>query len=282
MNAFRMEGVKKSFQNFTLGEISLALPQGCVMGLIGENGAGKTTAIRLLVHSLRPDKGRIEIFGQEIGEDFQKIQENIGVVLDDFGCPECLTPMQIGNIMGNIYRNWEPDTYRDYLKKLDLPLHREFKELSRGMRMKLSIACALSHRAKLLLLDEPTGGLDPVARDQVTDIFNEFTRDETHSILISSHIVSDLEKLCDYVVFLHMGKILLQEEKDRLLDTYGLLSCSPEDLRVLPPQAICQRRDTPYGTAALVRKDCLPSSVRANPVGLEELFVWMVKGGTVS
>ena len=145
------------------------------------------------------------------------------------------------------------------------------------MKMKLSIACALSHQAKLLILDEPTGGLDPVARDQVVELFSEFTRDETHSILISSHIVSDLEKLCDYVVFLHKGQILLQNEKDRLLEEYGVVSCIQENLQALPSRAIVGEKTTPYGACALVRRDMLPVGWEAGPVSLEELFVWMVR-----
>lgn len=194
MNALEIRDLCKSYPGFSLQNLNLTLPQGCIMGLIGENGAGKSTTIKLILEMVRRDSGSIRIFGKDNTENISLIKEDIGVVLDEVGFPECLTVKQIGNIMKNTYRNWDSVAYKKYVRELALPENKEFKEFSRGMKMKLGIAVALSHHPKLLILDEATSGLDPVVRDEVLDIFSEFTRDESHSILMSSHIVSDLEK----------------------------------------------------------------------------------------
>ena len=201
MNALELKNVSKSFSGFCLDNINLTLPSGCIMGLIGENGAGKSTTIKLILDMLHKDSGTITILGKDNVEDIALTKEDVGVVMDEVGMPECLTAKQIGNVMKHTFRNWNEDEYVRLLQKLSLPDNKPFKDFSRGMKMKLGIAVALSHGAKLLLLDEPTSGLDPVVRDEVVDMFYDFTRDENHSILISSHIVSDLEKLCDYVAF---------------------------------------------------------------------------------
>ena len=241
MNALELKKVSKSFSGFNLDNISLTLPSGCIMGLIGENGAGKSTTIKLILDMLHKDSGTITILGKDNVEDIALTKEDVGVVMDDIGMPECLTAKQIGNVMKHTFRNWNEAEYTQLLQKLSLPDNKLFKDFSRGMKMKLGIAVAMSHGAKLLLLDEPTGGLDPVVRDEVVDMFYDFTRDENHSILISSHIVSDLEKLCDYVAFLHKGKLLLCEEKDELLSEYGIIHCTVEQLSELNNEVIRYR-----------------------------------------
>ena len=181
MNALELKNVSKSFSGFCLDNISLTLPSGCIMGLIGENGAGKSTTIKLILDILHKDSGTITILGKDNGKDISLIKEDIGVVMDEVGMPECLTAKQIGKVMKHTYRNWNEDEYARLLPKLSLPDNKQFKDFSRGMKMKLGIAVALSHGAKLLLLDEPTSGLDPVVRDEVVDMFYDFTRDENHS-----------------------------------------------------------------------------------------------------
>jgi len=277
MNALEIKNVSKSFSGFCLDNISLALPSGCIMGLIGENGAGKSTTIKLILDMLHKDSGTITILGKDNGKDISLTKEDVGVVMDEVGMPECLTAKQIGKVMKHTFRNWNKAEYDRLLQKLSLPDNKPFKDFSRGMKMKLGIAVAMSHGAKLLLLDEPTSGLDPVVRDEVVDMFCDFTRDETHSILISSHIVSDLEKLCDYVAFLHNGKLLLCEEKDVLLSEYGIIHCTVEQLSKLDREVIKYRKETPYGAEAIVPRGDAPEGFKLSPISIEELFVFMVK-----
>ena len=277
MNALEIKNLTKSYPGFTLDNLNLTLPSGCIMGLIGENGAGKSTTIKLILNMIHKDSGTITILGKDNTDNIRLTKEDIGVVMDEVGIPECLTVKQVGNVMKHTFRNWNDTEYTRLLKKLSLPDNKPFKEFSRGMKMKLGIAVAMSHNSKLLILDEATSGLDPVVRDEVVEMFGDFTRDENHSILISSHRVSDLEKLCDYVAFLHKGKLLLCEEKDQLLAEYGLIHCTAEELRKFPPNAVKHKKENPYGVEAMVLRDSVPSGINVSPISIEELFVFMVK-----
>lgn len=279
MNALEIKGLTKTYRDFRLDSLNLVLPSGCIMGLIGENGAGKSTTIKLILNTIRRDAGTITILGQDNRKNTQLMKEDVGIVLDEVGFPECLTGKQVGKIMKNTYRNWDGKAYEGYLKKFSVPMDKEFKDFSRGMKMKLGIAVAMSHAPKLLILDEATSGLDPVVRDGVVEMLNEFTRDEGHSILISSHIVSDLEKLCDYIAFLHKGKLLLCEEKDVLLEEFGIVHCTAETLRELDASAVKGKKETAYGVEAIVKRDAVPVGMDISPIGIEELFVFMVKEG---
>ena len=223
MNAIELSHVTKHFPGFTLQDLSLTVPSGTICGLVGENGAGKSTTIRLLMGALRPDSGTCTVLGADsAAPEFLSLKEDIGVVLDEAYFPESLNALQVGGVMAKTYRRWDGKQYQNYLTRFGLPEKKPFKDFSRGMKMKLAIAVALSHSPRLLVLDEATAGLDPIVRDEVLEIFNEFTREEDHSILISSHILSDLEKLCDYIAFLHQGRLLFCDEKDRLLEEYGI------------------------------------------------------------
>lgn len=280
MNALEIRNLTKSFAGFKLDRLNLTLPSGCIMGLIGENGAGKSTTIKLILNMLHKDSGTVTILGRDNGdsEQMRLTKEDVGVVMDEAGLPACLTVSQVGRVMKNTFRNWDDAEYARLLQKLSLPDKKQFKDFSRGMKMKLGIAVALSHGAKLLLLDEATSGLDPVVRDEVVDMLGDFTRDENHSVLISSHIVSDLEKLCDYVAFLHKGKLLLCEEKDVLLAQYGIVHCASEQLRNLAQEAVKYKKETPYGAEAMILRDAVPAGMKVSPISIEELFVFMVKG----
>ena len=277
MNALEIKNLTKKFDGFTLDNLTLTLPCGCIMGLIGENGAGKSTTIKLILDMLHKDGGSITVLGKDNGDNICLTKEDVGVVTDEIGIPECLTARQVGKIMRNTFRSWSDDEYTKLLKKLSVPESKPFKDLSRGMKMKLGIAIVMSHGARLLLLDEPTSGLDPVVRDEVVDMLIEFTRDEKHSILISSHIVSDLEKLCDYVAFLHGGRLLLCEEKDMLLAEYGIIHCTAEQLGALSRDAVKYKKESPWGVEAIVRRKEVPMDIKISPVSIEELFVFMVK-----
>ena len=277
MNALEINNLTKRYDGFILDNLNLTLPSGCIMGLIGENGAGKSTTIKLILDMIQKDNGTIQIMGKDNIKNAKLLKQDIGVVLDDIGLPECLNARQIGNIMQHTFKNWDAKLYDQYRKKLSIPANKQFKDFSRGMKMNLGLAVALSHQPKLLLLDEATSGLDPVVRDEVLDIFNEFTRDENHAILISSHIVSDLEKICDYIAFLHQGKLLLCEEKDRLLESYGMIQCSAEQLSELDPSAVKGKKISSYGVQALVLREKIPTGINVSPTTIEELFVFMVK-----
>lgn len=277
MNALEIKGLTKKFPGFTLDNLNLTLPAGCILGLIGENGAGKSTIIKLILDIIHKDSGTITILGRDSEDHLEVAKEDIGVVMDELGIPTCLTPKEVGKVMAGIFRNWDDEAYKGYLRDLDVPEDKKFKDFSRGMKMKLGFAIALSHHAKLLLLDEATSGLDPVVRDQVVGILEDFTRNENHAALISSHIVSDLEKLCDYIAFLHKGKLMLMEEKDVLLEQYGIVRCEKAQLDELEETAVLHRKDGPYGSEALVRRDTVPGDLPVSPVSIEELFVYMVK-----
>ena len=277
MNALELNQVSKRYSGFRLENLTLALPGGCILGLIGENGAGKSTTIRLMLGLAQPDSGSIKLLGRDIGDDLRLTKEDIGVVLDNVGIPSCLNARQVGKVMAGTYARWNQAQYEGYLRQLAIPENKAFKDFSRGMQMKLGIAIALSHDAKLLILDEATSGLDPVVRDEVVEMFRQFTQDENHSVLISSHIVSDLEKLCGYIAFLHKGKLLLMEEKDRLLEEYALALCSQEELDQLPEEAVKSCKRSPYGVEALVLRQFVPEGIHLRPVTIEELFIFMVK-----
>ena len=272
MNAFETHNLCKQYSGFTLNDLNLKLPSGTILGLIGENGAGKSTTIKLLLGMTQPDSGTFSLLGQA-----QPDMEDIGVVLDEPGFPLCLNPKQIGKVMAGIYRRWDSTAYTNYLTRFSLPENKKYSGLSRGMKMKLAIAVALSHHPKLLILDEATNGLDPMVREEILDLFNDFTREEDHSILISSHIVSDLEKICDYIAFLHKGQLMLYEEKDALYQRYGRIICSREDFETLAPGAIKGKKESPYGVEVIVYRELVPAHWKLVPVNIEDLFVFMAK-----
>lgn len=281
MNALELHGVQKTYPGFTLGPIDLTLPGGTVCGLIGENGAGKSTTLKLILGILPPESGTIRVLGKDDLEASPCTKEDIGVVLSGDGIPTCLTAEQAGKVMAGIYRNWDAGVYAGFCKRFELPAKKKYNEYSTGMKMKLCLAVALSHHPKLLLLDEATSGLDPVVRDELIDLLLDFVRDEDHAILISSHIVSDLEKLCDTIAFLHKGRLLLCEDKDTLREEYALWHGTAAQLEELAPDVVVSQRVTPYGAEALVKRDGVPTGSALTPVSIEELFVLMVKGENV-
>ena len=277
MNALELQGLTKHYKDFTLGPLDLTLPGGTICGLIGENGAGKSTTIRLILDMVQRDGGIVTILGRDSRTASVRTKEEIGVVLGSEGIPLCLNAVQVGKVMAGIYQNWDAAAYAELCQKFGLPDKKQYKDYSTGMKMKLCIAVALAHHPKLLLLDEATNGLDPVVRDEVVDILLDFARDEERSILISSHIVSDLEKLCDTIAFLHKGRLLLCEEKDALREEYALWHGTAAQLAALDV-TVYGKRVTPYGVEALVRRDAMPAGAELTPVSIEELFVLMVKG----
>ena len=225
MNAIlQVENLTKQYADFKLDHVSFSVPKGTIMGLIGENGAGKSTTINAILDLIHKDDGTVTFWGQELSSTKQ-IKEDVGVVFDGINFYETLTPAKVGKIAGAAYKQWDGHLFQDYLKRFQLPADKEIKSLSKGMKMKLCIAVALSHNPKLLILDEATSGLDPVMRDDILDVFLEFVQDENHSILMSSHITTDLEKVADYITFIHQGKVLFCKTKDELRYNYGIIRC---------------------------------------------------------
>lgn len=278
MNALELKGLTKRYKDFALDGLDLTVPSGCILGLIGENGAGKSTTIRLILDMIPRDAGTVTILGRDNRDDLPLTMEEVGVVLDEVGIPQCLDTRQVGKVMAHTYRNWDQAIYEGYLKRFDLPDKKSFKDFSKGMKMKLGLCVALSHHPRLLILDEATSGLDPVVRDELLDIFCDFTRDEDHTILISSHIVSDLEKICDYVAFLHHGKLILCQEKDRLYEMYGILRCDRTMLAGIDPAGVIGVKEGAYGCEAIVAREVVPIGVTLSPIDIEQLFIFMVKG----
>ena len=279
MNAIEIKGLEKRYDGFRLGSFDLTLPSGCIMGLVGENGAGKSTTIKLIMNAIGWDAGEISVLGVDNrSAEFRDVKEDIGVVLDEAYFPEVMSARNVGKVMALTYKNWDAAAFEGYLKKFSLAPDKIFKDYSRGMRMKLAIAAALSHGAKLLILDEATSGLDPMARDELLDIFNDFTRDENCSILLSSHIVSDLEKICDYIAFLHRGRLVLCEEKDRLLEEYALVRLPEERLSELSEESIISRRASGYATEALVLRGGIPAAIPTEHTSLEDIILFLAKG----
>lgn len=279
MNAIEVNGVSRAYPGFLLDHISFSLPTGTILGLVGENGAGKSTLMKLILGMIRADSGSVSVLGYNDLRANPEIREDLGVVMDESCFPAVMKAAEIGTMMSMIYRNWDERDFEHLLAVLGIPKDKMFGKLSRGNKMKLGIACALSHHPKLLILDEATSGLDPVVRDELLDILLDFTRDESHSILMSSHIVSDLEKACDYIVFLHEGRILLSGEKDLLLEQYGKVCCSRERFAQISSAAVIGKRETDYGVECIAGREALSGAMKVQPVGLEELFVMMVKGG---
>ena len=280
MNAIECRDLTKAYRGFTLDHLTFSLPAGCILGLVGENGAGKSTTLKLLMNAISRDEGQVSLLGVDNqSPEFLQTKQDIGVVLDEACLPEVITPRETGKLMALTYTRWDQGLYEQYLARFALPKDKKFKELSRGMKMKLAIAVALSHSPRLLVLDEATAGLDPIVRDEILELFNEFTRDETHSVLISSHILSDLEKLCDYIAFLHQGRLLFCEEKDALLEQYGIFNDTAEQAEALMPEAIVSMETTPYGgVRALVRRELAPVGFQLEKPTIEDIILFLAKG----
>lgn len=238
---------------FSLEKVTFSVPYGAIMGLVGENGAGKTTTIGCILNTLFRDGGEVRLFGKEMTDSDTELREDLGVVFDAPSFSEQLDAMQLARVLQGVYARWEQALFLSYLEKLQIPRDRKIKTLSRGMAMKLSIAAALSHRPKLLILDEATSGLDPIVRDEILDVFLDFVQDERHSVLFSSHITSDLEKIADYITFIHGGKVMLSAKKDDFIYDYAVARCKAAQLEQLERGDILALRRRDYQTDVLMK-----------------------------
>ena len=292
-----MENINKSISNileikdlcktypksgFTLNNVNMALPKGAIMGFVGENGAGKTTTINCLLQTLVPDSGSIQIFGQDFHDDSIWARDEIGVVYDSNCFGASLNAKSIAHVMGSVYSKWDKPLFQAYLRRFQLKEKQIIKEYSRGMTMKLSLAVALAHHPRLLIMDEATGGLDPIVRDEVLDILLDFVQDEEHSVLLSSHITSDLDKIADYICFIHEGNILLCESKENLLVNYGLLRLKTAQFAQIEKEDIIAVRKHDLSIDVLVTNQKKAQKkypdVVIDQVSTEEVMLLLVKG----
>ena len=281
-NALVVNGLTKQYKDFTLDGVSFAVPCGTIVGLVGENGAGKSTTMNAILGLIQKDAGTIEIFGKQDAQIDNVVRNRIGVVFDGNNFPDVLTARQLSNIFKKLYAEWDEGEYSALLQKISLPLDKKIKEFSKGMKMKLSIAVALSHHSQLLILDEATSGLDPVVRDDILDMFLEFVQDEGHSILVSSHITSDLEKVADYIVFIHQGKVVFVKPKDELRYQYGVLRCGKAQFEEIDRADMVAWRRQDYEWEVLVAdreaaRRKYPKAV-VDPATIDEIMLLYVKG----
>ena len=252
-NCIEIKGLSKSYGDFALKNINLTLPGGSILGLIGENGAGKTTTIKCILNLIRRDAGEITLLGYDNISEERLAKQDIGLVLDECFFHDTLRPLDVGRVLAPAYKNWDSDLFRSYLDKFGLPEKKLIKEFSRGMKMKLSLSAALAHHPKLIILDEATAGLDPVIRDEILDEFLGFIQDEDHAILMSSHITSDLEKVADYIAYIHRGEVVLSGARDAILDSYGRVGCTAAQLEAIAPDDVLRVRKGSFGCEALVK-----------------------------
>ena len=278
MNAIEVNHMYKKIGDFQLRDLSFNVEQGTVMGFIGQNGAGKTTTIKCILNSLKITTGNISIFGKNHAEHELDIKENIGVVFDELHVPDSLNAIDLDKFYGNVYTRWDRSYFFGLLERLDVSKYTKVKDLSRGMKMKLSLALALSHHPKLLILDEPTSGLDPIVRDEVLDILLGFMEDESHSILFSSHITTDLEKIADTIMFIHKGEIVFSESKDVLLYEYGLWKGTEEQAKEIPSQSILGKRKSAFGVELLVNRNYVSPAFTLEKPTIDDIMIFFVKG----
>lgn len=282
-NAIVVEKLTKKYSSvFTLGEINLTIPKGEIIGLIGENGAGKTTLIKSILGIINPSSGSVKIFDKDLTTNELEIKENIGVVLDNMFFPEIMNAHDIEISMQGIFKNWDRSLFHKYLTDFNLPENQPLKSLSKGMRKKLEIAVALSHHPKLLILDEPTSGLDPVVRNEILDIFLNFIQDEEHTILLSTHITSDLEHIADEIIFINKGKVVLNKNRDELLDNYGIMKCNLDEFSKIDSDDIVSYKKNKYNYDILVGNRFKMSKKYKDfvidKITLEDLMVLIIKG----
>ncbi len=274
-NAIEIKNLVKSYDDFTLSIESLDIPKGCIMGLVGSNGAGKSTMIKSILDLIRTESGEITVNGES--NKIPAVREDIGVVFDEIKFPQIFTAGDVRTVLKGVYKNWDDALYDQYIGQFKLPLKKKIKEFSRGMKMKLSLAAALAHHPKLLILDEATSGIDPVVRDEILDIFLDFIQDEEHTILASSHIISDIEKAADYVTFINNGRIVFCEEKDALMEKYRIVKCGNEELDAINAADIVGRRTNTFGAELLMLSEKVPEGFVSAKAGIEDIMLMIIK-----
>lgn len=277
-----IKNLRKKFKDFTLKDINLTLERGFVMGFIGPNGAGKSTTIKLIMNLMNREGGEIKIFGKDNIKDEIEVKNEIGFVLDESYYYEEITVLEMKSILSSFYSKWDEGAFRRYAKDFDLPLKKKIKDLSKGMKMKFSLAIALSHHAELLIMDEPTSGLDPIVRSELLDIISDLMQDENKGVFFSTHITSDLDKIADYITFIDKGQIVLSTTKDDILDNYGLVKGPKSLIESNDTKNFIGTREGQFGFEALVqnkeefRRLCSEKVVIEKP-SLEDIMVYYTR-----
>lgn len=275
-------GLTKQYRDFTLDSVSFAVPYGSIVGFIGENGAGKSTALKSILGLVIKDAGTISVLGKREQDIDFATRSKIGVVFDGNNYPDKLMPEQLGSLLHNVYISWNEENYFSMLDKLSLPVNKKVKTFSKGMKMKLAIAAALSQDPQLLIMDEPTSGLDPVMRDDILDMLLDFVRDKKHSVLISSHITSDLEKIADYIVFIHDGRVVFDKSKQELMCQYGMMKCSGAQFEAIDKgNILCYRRQGHEWDILTADRDAMREKyphIRIDPVSIDDIMLIYIKG----
>lgn len=282
-NAIEIKDLTKRYDGFTLDKVSFNVPKGSIMGFIGQNGAGKTTTINAILNIVKKDEGEIKLLGLDSQKDEYDAKKQIAAVFDELPFDDRLNAISIDKVLREIFEEWNSETFFNYLDRFSLPRKKKFGKFSKGMKMKLQIASALSHNAKLLIMDEATTGLDPVVRNEILDIFLEYLQNEDHSILMSSHITSDLDKVADSVTFIDKGKVLISGYKDDILYSHGILKCTKDDYKDIAPEDIVSARLNDFGAEIMVtdKAECSRkySGAVIDPATLEDIMLFYVNRG---
>ena len=276
-----IRGLSKRYINFSVEDVTFKVPDGTVVGLIGENGAGKSTIIKSVLGAVHPDGGEILVDGMPLDKLDRSGRQKISFVLDDMGLPMELTLSMLDKVLANIFEKWDSAKFKALVQKFGLPEKKMLKEFSKGMKMKATIAVALSYESNLLILDEPTSGLDPVVRDDILEMIYDYNRQNGRAALISSHITTDLEKICDYIVYIHGGKVIFNEEKDELLSRYAIYSTDEKQLAELDKTAVVKVLHRDYGVDILASKEKMPRDFEYRPVSLDDIMLFYSKGESI-
>lgn len=276
-----IRGLSKRYMNFSVEDVTFNVPDGTVVGLIGENGAGKSTIIKSVLGAVHPDGGEILVDGMPLDKLDRSGRQKISFVLDDMGLPMELTLSMLDKVLSNIFEKWDSAKFKSLVQKFGLPEKKMLREFSKGMKMKATITVALSYESNLLILDEPTSGLDPVVRDDILEMIYDYNRQNGRAALISSHITTDLEKICDYIVYIHGGKVIFNEEKDELLSRYAIYSTDEKQLAELDKTAVVKVLHRDYGVDILASKEKMPRDFEYRPVSLDDIMLFYSKGESI-
>lgn len=278
-DSIEIKNLRVNFPTFQLKDVSFNVPMGSIVGFVGENGAGKSTTIKAILGLLKIDGGEIKVLGEDVGRLSPKLKEKVGVVFDSIPFPPSLNAKQLDKVLGGIYKTWDSRVFFGYADRFKLPPKMKIKDYSKGMAMRLSIGAALSHNSEILVLDEPTGGLDPIMRREILDLLYEFIQQENHSVLMSTHITGDLEQIADYICFIHEGKIVFFKDRNEMTEKYRIIRCDDNELAAIDKEDIIGVRRGKFCNEILTENSEKYPDLTADRASIEEIMVYYVKEG---